>query len=123
MTHTRVPARAWRALFARSLPVWQLNLLFWGLFGAMAFGLRLFMGVPLWRALVSTVIFEGMCLLLAFALRGIYRRSRRDFGLSSAFRMIFLSFAAAATVVVTKESGDRIRFNTTKGGRYTLLPR
>jgi hypothetical protein len=96
MTHTRVPARAWRALFARSLPVWQLNLLFWGLFGAMAFGLRLFMGVPLWRALVSTVIFEGMCLLLAFALRGIYRRSRRDFGLSSAFRMIFLSFAAAA---------------------------
>ena len=31
--------------------------------------------------------------------------------------------AVGATVVVTKESGDRIRFNTTKGGRYTLLPR
>ena len=95
MTHTHALARGWHALFARGLPVWQLNLLFWGLFGAIAFGVRLFMGVPLWHAVVSTVIVEGMCLLLAFALRGIYRRSRRDFGLSSAFRMIFLSFAAA----------------------------
>lgn len=96
MTYTNALARGWHALIARSLPVWQLNLLFWGLFGAMAFGLRLLMGLPLGHALVSTVIFEGMCLLLAFALRGVYRRSRRDFGLSSAFRMIFLSLAAAA---------------------------
>lgn len=95
MTHTRALARGWHAFFVRSLRLWQLNLLFWGLFGATAFGVRLFMGVPLWRVLVSTVIFEGLCLLLALALRGIYRRSRRDFGLSSALRMIFLSLAAA----------------------------
>jgi hypothetical protein len=96
MTHTRVPARASRALFARSLPIWQLNLLFWALFGAVAFGLRLLMGLPPWHALVSTMVVEGICLLLALALRTIYRRTRRDFGLSSAFLIIFLSFAAAA---------------------------
>ena len=90
MTHTHAPARGWHALFARSLPVWQLNLLFWGLFGAIAFGIRLLMGLPLWYALVSTLVFEGICLFLALALRSIYRRSRRDFGLSSAFLMIFL---------------------------------
>lgn len=96
MTHTHALARGWHALFARSLPVWQLNLLFWGLFGAIAFGIRLLMGLPLWYALVSTLVFEGICLFLALALRSIYRRSRRDFGLSSAFLMIFLSLGAAA---------------------------
>lgn len=96
MTHTRVPDRDWRALFAHRLPIWQLNLLFWGLFGAVTFGVRLLMGLPPWHALVSTMVVEGICLLLALALRTIYRRTRRDFGLSSAFLIIFLSFAAAA---------------------------
>jgi len=30
--------------------------------------------------------------------------------------------AAGASVIVNKETGDQIRFNTTKGGMYTLIP-
>ena len=90
-----LPAAGWRGFFAHSWAFWQMNLFFWVPFGFLAFGIRLASGQTPGRAALSTVVFEGTCLLLSLALRACYRRTDRVFGLLPALLLIVLSLAAA----------------------------
>ena len=73
-----------------------MNLFFWVPYGLLAFGIRLAWGQTPWRAALSTVVFEGTCLLLSLALRACYRRTDRVFGLLPALLLIVLSLVAAS---------------------------
>jgi two-component system LytT family sensor kinase len=91
-----LPAAGWQGFFAHSWAFWQMNLFFWIPYGLLAFGIRLAWGQAPVRAALSTLIFEGTCILLSLVLRMCYRRADRVFGLFPALLLIVLSFAAAA---------------------------
>jgi len=92
-----LPTAGWRGFFAHSWAFWQMNLFFWVPYGLLALGIRLAWGQTPVRAAVSTLIFEGSCLLLSLVLRVFYRRADRVFGLVPALLLIVSSFAAALT--------------------------
>jgi two-component system LytT family sensor kinase len=91
-----LPAAGWRGFYARSTAFWKMNLFFWVPYGFIAFGIRLAWGQTPFRAAVSTLVFEGTCLVLSLVLRMCYRRMDRVFGLLPALLLIVLSFVAAA---------------------------
>ena len=91
-----MPPAGWRGFFARGWAFWQMNLFFWGLYGLIAFGIRLALGEELWRALAFTLLLEGTCLLLSLILRFFYRGANHVFGLVPAVLLIVLSLAAAS---------------------------
>ena len=80
--------------------LWRLNLFYWGLASILAFVTRLGMGQPVGRAIAFTIVLEGSALLLSLVLQVLYRRTPREFGLVSAFRVILLSLAAAITQAI-----------------------
>ncbi len=90
-----LPAAGWRGFFAHSWPFWQMNLFFWVPYGFLAFGIRVLWGQTPLRAALSTLVFEGTCVLLSLILRACYRRADRVFGLMPALLLIVLSLAAA----------------------------
>lgn len=96
MSASHLPPAGWRGFFAHGWAFWQMNLFFWGFYGAMAFGVRLALGQTPWRAAAFTLLLEGTCLLLSLGLRFFYRRANRVFGLVPALLLIVLSLAAAA---------------------------
>jgi two-component system, LytTR family, sensor kinase len=96
MSTSHPPPAGLRGFFARGWAFWQMNLFFWGLYGAVSFGIRLSLGQTPWRALAFTLLFEGTCLLLSLLLRICYRGANRVFGLVPAVLLIVLSLAAAA---------------------------
>jgi two-component system LytT family sensor kinase len=99
MPESNPPLADRSGFFTRGWAFWQMNLFFWGLYGMIALGLRLALGQTLWRAVVFTLLFEGVCLVFSLVLRSFYRRANRIFGLVPALLLIVLSFAAAAAQV------------------------
>jgi signal transduction histidine kinase len=95
MSATQLPPAGVRGFFARGWAFWQMNLFFWGFYGAMAFGVRLALGQTMWQAAAFTLLLEGTCLLLSLVLRYFYRRANRVFGLVPAVLLIMLSLAAS----------------------------
>ncbi len=95
MSTSHLPPAGLRGFFARGWAFWQMNLFFWGFYGALALGMRLALGQPPGRALAFTLLLEGTCLLLSLTLRFFYRGANRVFGIVPAVLLIFLSLAAA----------------------------